>query len=343
MFITVNSTKYEYECEYRPFSETVFFLSENGIPFLTLSFNGNGNIKITGLKFKTIETLTPLDTIFYLRTFFYRMIQIDTFNITDVATVSCGDKDKIEYKALLYRLFATDTPLYDLSIYSKYFTKITLDKDYEDLDLQKLLTKYRSVYSSFPKDFMDIPDCPEEEDLEDLQNLQKLVTKYRSIYTSFPKDFMDKPDCPEKARLLNDLFDTLTGVKEFRKFYNALQIFSVKTKDSIYYPCCKDCDGLFCVNKRYVLPKYLEESRQFLFKRTSSHRKQSARRVKKSKSIPKKSKRGSARARRAKSKSKSLDKKVKRGSVRRVTKSPRRKNIKRKSKSGPKRSSKRKN
>jgi hypothetical protein len=166
---------------------------------------------------------------------------------------------------------------------------------------------------------MDIPDYPEEEDFEDLeyleylQNLQKLVTKYISIYTSFPKDFMDKPDCPEKARLLKDLFYTLTGVKEFRDFYNALISFSVKTKDSIYYPCCEECDGLFCVNKRYVLPKYLEESRQFLFKRTSSHRKQSTRRVKKSKSIPKKSKRGSARARRA-------------------IKSPRRKN---KSKSGP--------
>ena len=250
MFITVNSTKYEYECRYN--FNTVFFLSENRKPFLSLCFDGDGLIQITGLKFKTIETLTPLDTTFYLRTFFYRMIQIDTFNITDVAIVSCGDKDKIEYKALLYRLFATDTPLYDLSIYSKYFTKITLDNK-KGLDLQKLLTKYRSVYASFPK------------------------------------DFMDKPDCPEKAKLLNYLFYSLMGVKEFNDFYNALKLFSVKTKDSIYYPCCKDCDGLFCVNKRYALPKYLDESRQFLFKRGSAR----ARRVKsksKSKSISKKSK-----------------------------------------------------
>ena len=260
MFITVNSTKYEYECRYN--SETVFFLSENMKPFLTLSFEGNGNIQITGLKFKTIETLTPLDTTFYLRTFFYRMIQIDTINITDVATVSCGDKDKIEYYALAYRLFATDTPLYDLSIYSKYFTKITLDDNEKGLDLQKLLTEYRAVYSSFPK------------------------------------DFMDKSDCPEKASLLNDLFDALMRVEKFENFYNALQFFYVKIKDSIYYPCCKDCDGLFCVNKRYALPKYLAES-ELLFKHTSSHRKQSTRRVIKSKSIPKKSKRGSARAQRA--------------------------------------------
>ena len=283
MFITVKSIKYEYECEYRPTLETVFFLSENREPFLALYCNGSGGfIQITGLKFKTIETLTPLDTTFYLRTFFYRMIQIDTFKISDDATVSCRNKDEIEYKALLYRLFATDTPLYDLSIYYKYFTKITL----------------------YNKKGLD---------------LQKLVTKYRSVYASFPKDFMDKPDCPEKAELLKDLYHALLGVKEFnnefRDFYNALSSFSVKTKDSIYYPCCKDCDGLFCVNKRYVLPKYLAES-GLLFKHTSSHRKQSTRRVKKSKS-------------------KSLAKKSKRVSVRLAEKSPRRKNIKRKSKSGP--------
>jgi hypothetical protein len=249
MFITVNSTKYKYECKYD--FETVFFLSENRKPFLSLCFDGDGLIQITGLKFKTIETLSPLDTTFYLRTFFYRMIKINTFKITDLAIVSCGDKDKIEYKALLYRLFATDTPLYDLSIYSKYFTKITLDNK-KGLDLQKLVTKYRTVYA-------------------------------------IPKDFMDKPDCSEKARLLNDQFNTLRDVREFNDFYYALLYFSVKTKDSIYYPCCKDCDGLFCVNKRYALPKYLEESREFLFKRGSAR----ARRVKsksKSKSISKKSK-----------------------------------------------------
>ena len=286
MFITVKSIKYEYECEYRPTLETVFFLSENREPFLALYCNGSGGfIQITGLKFKTIETLTPLDTTFYLRTFFYRMIQIDTINITDVATVSCGDKDKIEYYALAYRLFATDTPLYDLSIYSKYFTKITLDDNEKGLDLQKLLTEYRAVYSSFPK------------------------------------DFMDKSDCPEKASLLNDLFDALMRVEKFENFYNALQFFYVKIKDSIYYPCCKDCDGLFCVNKRYALPKYLAES-ELLFKHTSSHRKQSTRRVKKSKSIPKKSKRGSARARRVKKSPSPVRVKRVKSSVRR--KSPKR-------------------
>lgn len=225
-------------------------MSKNKKPFLSLCFDGDGLIKITGLKFKTIKGLTALDTTFYLRTFFYRMVNIDTFIISDFATVSCRDKDNTEYKALLYRLFATDTPLYDLSIYYKYFTKITLDNK-KGLDLQKLLTKYRSVYA-FPKDFMD---------------------------------FKDKPDCSEKAKLLNQLVRTLWSTDpDFNTFHKALLNFSVKTKDSIYYPCCKDCNGLFCANKKYALPKYLAESKQFLFKR------------------------GSARARRVKSKSKSKSK-----------------------------------
>ncbi|NBU97188.1 MAG: hypothetical protein EBS19_03055, partial [Spirochaetia bacterium] len=128
-------------------------------------------------------------------------------------------------------------------------------------------------------------------------DLQKLLTKYRSVY-AFPKDFMDfkdKPDCSEKAKLLNQLVRTLWSTDpDFNTFHYALLNFSVKTKDSIYYPCCEDCNGLFCTNKKYALPKYLSESKQFLFKRGSAR----ARRVKNSK-------RGSARARRVK-KSKSI-------------------------------------
>ena len=101
MFITVNSTKYSYECKYE--YETVNFLSENRKPFLSLTFEGDGLIQITGLKFKKIKSLTPLDTTFYLRTFFYRMVKIDKFKIVDHAIVSCTDKDKDrieEYRAL---------------------------------------------------------------------------------------------------------------------------------------------------------------------------------------------------------------------------------------------------
>jgi len=242
MFITVNSTKYEYECKYR--LETVYFLSKNSTPFLSLCFDGDGLIQITGLKFKTIESLTPLDTTFYLRTFFYRMVQIETFNIFDNAIVTCKnkdkedkeDKDKTEYRALLYRLFATNKPLYELSIYYKYFTKITFYLNVDRLDLEDLLLKYRSDHD-------------------------------------FHKNFMDKPDCSEKAKLLNELFDTLRTTPEFQTFYNILSHFSVETKDSIYYPCCKTCNGLSCARQGH-----LDKSKQSLFKSRNARKNKSKRR-----------------------------------------------------------------
>jgi hypothetical protein len=240
MFITVNSTKYEYECKYR--LETVSFLSENSTPFLSLCFDGDGLIQITGLKFKTIESLTPLDTTFYLRTFFYRMIQIETFKIFDNAIVTCKnkDKDKTKYRALLYRLFATNKPLYELSIYYKYFTKFRLDTNYLNVDT------------------LDLKD---------------LLVKYRLLGHAIPKDFMDKPDCSENAKLLNELFDTLRTTPEFQTFYNILSYFSVETKDSIYYPCCKTCNGLSCARQGH-----LDKSKQSLFKSRNARKIKSKRR-----------------------------------------------------------------
>jgi hypothetical protein len=244
MFITVNYTKYEYKCKYR--LETVFFLSENSTPFLSLCFDGDVLIQITGLTFKTIESLTPLDTTFYLLTFFYRMIQIETFDIFDNAIVTCKnkdkeDKDKTKYRALLYRLFATNKPLDELSIYYKYFTEIRLDMNH--LKFKKLLKEYRSVYK-------------------------------------IPEDFMDKPDCSEKAKLLNELFDTLRTTPEFQTFYEILSHFSVETKDSIYYPCCKTCNGLSCDRQGH-----LDKSKQSLFKSRNARKNKSKRRRSKLKNI----------------------------------------------------------
>lgn len=267
MFITVNTYKYEYKCKYE-YDEALHFLSEDEEPFLSLGFDGFGCIRITGLRFKTIEHLRPLDTTFYLRTFFYRMVKIEKFYITDHANVMCKnkdkeDKDKTEYRALLYRLFATIKPLNELSIYYKYFTKITFYLNVDTLDLEDLLVKYRLLDHAIPTDFMDTQDCS------------------------------------ENAKLLNELFKTWRRTKpEFQTFYNILSYFSVETKDSIYYPCCKTCNGLSCDRQGH-----LDKSKQSLFKSRNARKIKSkrcrsklknTRRVKKSKSIPKKPKRGSA-------------------------------------------------
>lgn len=246
MFIIVNKYKYEYKCKYDKDDEGVHFLSENEDPFLSLDFKDHVCIQITGLRFKTIEHLRPLGTTFYLQTFFYRMVKIEKFYIRDHANVTCKnkDKDKTEYKALLYRLFATNKPLYELSIYYKYFTKITNHLNVDRLDLEDLLLKYRLLNHVIPK------------------------------------DFMNEPDCSEKAKRLNELFDTLRTKPEFQTFYNILSHFSVETKDSIYYPRCKTCNGLSCARQGH-----LDKSKQSLFKSRNARKNKSKRRRSKLKNI----------------------------------------------------------
>jgi hypothetical protein len=247
MFIIVNEYKYEYKCKYDKDDEGVHFLSENEEPFLSLDFKGLVCIQITGLRFKTIEHLRPLGTTFYLQTFFYRMVKIEKFYITDHANVTCKnkDKDKTEYRALLYRLFATNKPLYELSIYYKYFTKITFYLNVDRLDLEDLLVKYRLLNHAIPKDFMDTQDCS------------------------------------EKAKRLNELFKTWRRTKpEFQTFYNILSYFSVETKDSIYYPCCETCNGLSCDRQGH-----LDKSKQSLFKSRNARKNKSKRRRSKLKNI----------------------------------------------------------
>jgi hypothetical protein len=179
------------------------------------------------------------------------MVKIEKFYITDHANVMCKnkdkeDKDKTEYRALLYRLFATIKPLNEVSIYYKYFTKFRLDMNHlnvDTLDLEDLLLKYRSDHD-------------------------------------FHKNFMNEPDCSEKAKRLNELFDTLRTTPEFQTFYNILSYFSVETKDSIYYPCCKTCNGLSCDRQGH-----LDKSKQSLFKSRNARKIKSKRRRSKLKNI----------------------------------------------------------
>jgi hypothetical protein len=85
---------------------------------------------------------------------------------------------------------------------------------------------------------------------------------------------MDKPDCSEKAKRLNELFKTWRRTKpEFQTFYNILSYFSVETKDSIYYPCCKTCNGLSCDRQGH-----LDKSKQSLFKSRNARKNKSKRR-----------------------------------------------------------------
>ena len=189
---------------------STFFLGSGNV-FMTLHPNGKGDIKTRGIDFETIELngkKNKLDTIFYLRTFFYRMLKVTTLYITDVAQFLCKDKDiEYEYTALMYRIFATNKPLDELCIYQRYFKKIMRDSYPNDNKLEELLIKFRQS------------PCP----------FDKSIT-IRNYFREFDKN------CPTMAPQLNELYNILDKDKDFKDFYSFLSSFSALTKDSIYWP-----------------------------------------------------------------------------------------------------------
>ena len=174
---------------------------ENG--FLTLMNDGSGSLKTRNIDFIIIDKFKDsrtkkLDTIFYLQTIFYRMIDLELIKIKDVATFLCKD-GKTEYSALLYRIFATNKPLNELSIYYKYFKKF--NRSVTDEKLSELLDEYRCM-------------------------------KYKdTIVSEYFKDFKDSEDCKEKALELQLFLQD----KKINDFCNFLGEFSANTTDSIYW------------------------------------------------------------------------------------------------------------
>jgi hypothetical protein len=152
-----------------------------------------------------------LDTIFYLQTFFYKMIGIDTIYMSDKATFSCQDGEK--YNSLLYRIFATVKPLHELCIYQKYFKHVTRD------ETKNTEEKYREVLEKYRE-----------------QEYQPIGSKKSIKIYDYFKDFKDTKECKTKALELKELGKTMMGLRPFLNLYNYLSNFSAQTTDSIYWP-----------------------------------------------------------------------------------------------------------
>jgi hypothetical protein len=202
IYLQINTKRFLCEVLVTEEECVTYFLGSGNNVFMTLRPNGKGDIKTRGIDFETIEIngkKNKLDTIFYLRTFFYRMLRVKKIYISDVAHFLCKDTPPKEYNALMYRIFATDKPLNDVCIYQRYFYRITRKGDLSDASLEKMLKNYRTRYS---KKFTDFDaNCAIRADELDL------------LYT-----------------------ETLSKYEEFEKLYDSLSSFSALTKDSIYWP-----------------------------------------------------------------------------------------------------------
>lgn len=210
IYLQINTKRFLCEVLVTEEECVTYFLGSGNNVFMTLRPNGKGDIKTRGIDFETIEIngkKNKLDTIFYLRTFFYRMLRVKKIYISDVAHFLCKDAPSKEYNALMYRIFATDKPLNDVCIYQRYFYRITRKGSLSEAALEKILKNYRTKYSTKFKDF--------------------------------------DANCETRADELDLLYiETLSKYEEFEKLYDSLSSFSALTKDSIYWPkdIAKSCN-----------------------------------------------------------------------------------------------------
>ena len=183
--------------------------------FMKLTTDGTGSVntlcvftELEGAK-KGVEPKKnyKLETIFYIRTFFYRMLGIEKIKITDAASGRCDNG--IKYSLLNYRIFATDKPLNELSIYTKFYKKkFTYIHDHFNKDiLNKMLDKYRekSTVKAFER---TSPVCETEKnkisaiieklDQEEFDNFTEQVGEY--IVENADSTYFEKVDSNFKSK-----------------------------------------------------------------------------------------------------------------------------------------------
>ena len=183
--------KYEYDCSLLlqnvPGKKLYFeaYIKDVGKEntFLQINSKGEGFIDLankdgTRNNISCIDRFKPLDTVFYIRTMFYRMVGIEDLTINDSASFICSDGSK--YSALNYNIFLTDKPLHKLSIYFKYYKKI-------DGIFDKFLIQYRGK---------------EKEIKIDNEYLVKTLLKIRDIFRIEIDKFFKDETCPKIAEFL---------------------------------------------------------------------------------------------------------------------------------------------
>jgi hypothetical protein len=183
LYITVQRQTYEYKTLLEPFPESngfnYIFLDTNGEEFLGILIQNSvatSMIDLVNKKVKCIGSLTPLETVFYLRTWFCAMIGINDILINDSARSACKDdlpdvkhhnKYKNNYSLKLYRMLATQLPLESISIYTKFFKNVPVLNQEDRTHLESLRRMTMGQFKTMTQRKLDlmleeIKDLPQD-------------------------------------------------------------------------------------------------------------------------------------------------------------------------------------
>ena len=148
-----------YDGEAGSFPTNPLLTHRNKSTFLYLTVFGFDNPAsssiTTRITFPTLhhdgKALTPLETIIYIRCYFYRMVSVTQYRTSDAANGVCT-KGGMNYLLFIYRLFQNDKVVdaefvRTLSIYYKYFRKIYNDETKEEIkyDDPEVLGKIEAI------------------------------------------------------------------------------------------------------------------------------------------------------------------------------------------------------
>ena len=253
LYIIVYGEKYEYKTkrirEENDGTITDFYwiLDKKGLRVFFINITdgvANSDIDLTGKDLLRIATMTALETIYYIRTWFYYMLDITYIEILDVARNSCKDdmQRKYVYNLIAYRIFATQLPLESISIYSNFYNykRVPLfeQRDIDSLNYFRNMTlgTLKLKLKLYLEKNMKMSTLKKELLSQYIYVLIMLIeTDNRMTLYEFFKDFFKLDTCQDYAKILSIVHMFLMEDERYRKLYTKINQYRVKNTDSVYY------------------------------------------------------------------------------------------------------------
>lgn len=289
LYIIVYGKKYKYktrrirEEDDGTITDFYWFLDQKGAQVFFINIDKgivNSDINLIGKDLLCIATMTPLETFYYIRTWFCYMLGVTHIEILDVAKNSCKDDmiRKYVYNLIAYRIFATQLSLDSISIYSYFYNNKRVPL-FEQSDID-LLNYFRNMTLGTLKLKLQLylkekMSTLKKEILSQYIDVLSILIEEENRMTlyEFFKDFFKSDTCQDYAKILSIVHMFLMEDKDerYKKLYTKINQYHVENTDSVYYKIKKPVSRykIDISDKKDFRPKKLSRSGS----KKKSHRK----------------------------------------------------------------------
>lgn len=261
LFINVQGVKYEYKTVIDAHEDGGMdyqFLDTHESLFLNILVKdtiAEIGIELVHKNVKRIKSLTPLETVFYLSTWFCTMVGITDIKLIDAAHSVCKDDDEHEkqYPLKVYRMFSTHLPAPSITIYSKFFKyrQVPILDKTDSAYLDRIRHMTIGYIKEFSQEQMEVTreklDTSPPEKMSELLRTYKMFQKKIDPISSLPPmyddmtiaeffdTFLHKQNCQKYSVLLKSVHMFLLKDQQYQALSKKISNYTVKVSDSIYY------------------------------------------------------------------------------------------------------------